>query len=73
MNPIRLYGLALAAFAAGVALAYSLGMARAPAGAPCPEDAAYVVVADHDPRHGLTWECIALDDLLELEREHAAS
>ncbi len=39
--------------------------AAATTDAPCYEDEAYVVAHDPDPSHGLTWECVALDDLRE--------
>lgn len=56
-------GAAVALIGATVAVAAFFGVVTA--GPPCEEDQAYVVREDRDPAHGLTWHCVALDDLIQ--------
>lgn len=36
-----------------------------PPAVPCFEDQAYIVREDRDPANGLTWHCVAIDDLIQ--------
>lgn len=59
---LAIVGVWIGAFAFGAMYAGSPSAIVGPAEGPCFEDAAYLVIEDHDAP-GLRWGCVALDDL----------
>lgn len=64
----------LAALIMGIAFLASLCISAPPAGAfqvPCQEDEAAVVQIDHNPAHGLDWQCENVSTVKECQTDEA--